>query len=494
LLLACAGAFAAPPHSAAKRSAVELPATPVGQLGRSLLAAVNHPDAGKIADFVRASISAEGLKMNPAASYDAALGKLRDQSGGLELGRFEEPGPHMLVLDVRSRRGTHWVRVVLRMSPTEPGKLNGIMLLPLPRSYGEGEYPWPEGRQDEAGVVRAIEGLLTRAAADDELSGVVLVSRGGRVVLHKAYGMADKGFGVPNGLNTKFHLGSMDKMFTAVAVGQLVQEGKLSFDDRLAKVLPDYPDKQVAEKITIRHLLTHTSGLGDIFKPAFYEHRDNYRNSRDYFPLFSGEPLRFEPGAKWSYSNAGYVVLGAVVEKVSGQNYFDYVRERIFRPAGMNDTGAYEINEVVPDRAVGYLRDADEDPLGVLPRRSNVLFVPFKGCSAGGGYSTAPDLLKFAEALRAHRLLNVEMTETVTSGKVGFTGPFGPEKYGFGFVAFEVGGKEVRGNSGGGPSSGISSEMDVFWDSSWTVIVLTNYDAPGASRLARQVCKFLARQ
>jgi CubicO group peptidase (beta-lactamase class C family) len=238
----------------------------------------------------------------------------------------------------------------------------------------------------------------------------------------------------------------------------------------------------------------HTAGLGDIFKPEFYEHRDRYRNPRDYFPLFRGDSLRFEPGAKWSYSNAGYVVLGAVLEKVSGKSYFDCVRERVFRPAGMKDTGSYEINEVVPNLAVGYLRNPEDDPLGLEPRRSNVLFVPFKGSPAGGGYSTAPDLLNFAEALRHNRLLSAELTETVTAGKVGLSGPFGPEKYGFGFVSFQSGGKEIRGNSGGGPSSGISSEMDMFWEGGWTVIVLTNYDAPAASRLARQICSFLARQ
>jgi CubicO group peptidase (beta-lactamase class C family) len=286
----------------------------------------------------------------------------------------------------------------------------------------------------------------------------------------------------------------MDKMFTAVAIARLVQDGRLSFDDRLAKVLPDYPDKSAAEKVTIRQLLTHTAGLGDIFKPAFYEHRDNYRNPRDYFPLFASEPLRFEPGARWGYSNAGYVVLGAVIEKVTGKSYFDCVREWVFEPAGMKDTGSYEINRVVPNLAVGYLRNPEEDPLGVEPRRSNVLFVPFKGSPAGGGYSTAPDLLRFAEALRGGRLLSAELTETVTSGKVGFTDAFGPAKYGFGFVSFTAGSKEVRGNSGGGPSSGISAEMDVFQDGSWTVIVLTNCDAPGASRLARQLCGFLARQ
>jgi CubicO group peptidase (beta-lactamase class C family) len=286
----------------------------------------------------------------------------------------------------------------------------------------------------------------------------------------------------------------MNKMFTSIAIAQLVAAGKLSFQDKLAKVLPDYPNKTVAEKITIHQLLTHTAGLGDFFdNPEFRPHRERYHHPTDYFPLFANAPLRFEPGSRFGYSNAGFVVLGAVVEKLSGEDYFDYVRAHIFGPAGMLNTDSYELTEVVPNLAIGYGRFED-DPMGIDPRRSNVAFLPISGSPAGGGYSTAPDLLKFARALRAHKFMSAELTELVTSPKVPMTGSPRPAKYGYGFSTEEVSGKEIRGHSGGGANSGINSSMEIFWDGSYTVIVLGNYDSPAAEDLAHKICEFLARQ
>jgi len=186
--------------------------------------------------------------------------------------------------------------------------------------------------------------------------------------------------------------------------------------------------------------------------------------------------------------------MGLVIEKLSGQTYFDYVKEHIFKVAGMTDTGYYELNEIVPNRATGYLRDPGEDPFAIDPRRSNVMFIPFKGNSAGGGYSTATDLMKFSQALRAHKLLNTEMTELVTSGKVDMVGAPMPEKYGYGFIERTVNGKELRGNSGGGAGSGVDSSLEMFWDGSYTVIVSSNYDAPAGEDLKNDICEFLAFQ
>jgi CubicO group peptidase (beta-lactamase class C family) len=306
--------------------------------------------------------------------------------------------------------------------------------------------------------------------------------------------MAEKGFSVPNRPDTKFNLGSMNKMFTSVAIAQLVEAGKLSYQDTLAKVLPEYPNKQVAETVTIHQLLTHTAGLGDFFdNPEFRPHRERYRNPRDYFPLFANNPLRFAPGSRFGYSNAGFIVLGAVVEKVSGESYFDYVRAHILRPAGMLNTDSYELTEVVPNLAVGYGRFED-DPMGIDPRRSNIAFLPWRGSPAGGGYSTAPDLLRFAEALRTNKLVNAQLTELITSPKTPMTGAPRPAKYAYGFAIEEVSGKEIRGHSGGGSNSGINSSMEIFWDGSYTVIVLGNYDAPAAEELAHKICEFLALQ
>jgi D-alanyl-D-alanine carboxypeptidase len=199
--------------------------------------------------------------------------------------------------------------------------------------------------------------------------------------------------------------------------------------------------------------------------------------------------LQFEPGKDWSYSNAGFIVLGAVVETVSGQNYFEYVRDHIFKPAGMKDTASYAVYEIVPNRATGYTRFDNGDPLGIEPRRNNVLTLPMQGSSAGGGYSTAPDLLRFAQALRANKLVSAELTERLTSGKVDT--PMG-SKYSYGFQEEVIDGKSVRGHSGGAP--GINSFLKIFWDGSYTVIVQGNYDPPAVQNLGGKITRFLAKQ
>ena len=164
----------------------------------------------------------------------------------------------------------------------------------------------------------------------------MLVARNGKVLLQDAWGRADREAGTPNTLDTQFRIGSMNKMFTAVATLQLVEAGKLALDDPIGEHLPDYPNEDVASKVTVRHLLTHTGGTGDIFGPEFELNRlELCEELDDYVKLYGARALRHEPGARHEYSNYGFVLLGALIEKVSGESYYDYVRDNVFRPAGM---------------------------------------------------------------------------------------------------------------------------------------------------------------
>jgi CubicO group peptidase (beta-lactamase class C family) len=351
---------------------------------------------------------------------------------------------------------------------------------------------WPETKMSEPAALREIRGRLDRSAAEDRFSGVAMIAKGNKVIFQKAYGMAEKVFDVPNRIDTKFNLGSMNKMFTATAIAQLVEAGKLSFDATLADVLPEYPNRDAAAKIKIRNLLTHTSGLGDFFdNPEFRPYRQNFQSPKDYFRLFASKPLMFEPGTRFSYSNAGFVVLGAVIEKVSGQSYFDYIREHIYKPAGMTDSDSYELTEVVPNLAIGYGRFED-DPMGIDPRRSNIAFLPWKGSPAGGGYSTAPDLLKFVQAFRSGKLVSPGMRDMLISSKTKMAGAHRGGDYGFGFVIEELSGKKVVGHGGGGANSGIDSNLKFLLDGGYTVIVMSNYDSPTADDLAYEITRLLA--
>lgn len=474
---------------------VALPDTPVGKIAATMLQTLNSGDEQKLRAFIHSNYAEQSLKETSEADLLQFFKRLYQQTGGLNVKQVSpDSNERFLVLDVKSKRSNHWARLIVILSRTQNEKLAEVATIAIRDPNAEKAEVWPQTKLSETAVVLEIRRHVELAETEDRFSGVVLVSKGTRTIFHSAHGMAQKSFGVLNRPDTKFNLGSMNKMFTSIAIAQLVAAGKLSFTDKLITALPEYPNKETAEKITIHHLLTHTSGLGDFFdNPEFRPHRERYRHPADYLPLFANDPLRFEPGQRFSYSNAGFVVLGAIVERLSGENYFDYVRTHIFRPAGMTDTDSYELTEVVPNLAVGYAHFED-DPMGADPRRSNIAFLPWKGSPAGGGYSTAPDLLKFAQALRAYKFLNKEFTELITSPKLPMAGSPRKADYGYGFTSQMVGGREIRGHGGGGANSGINSRMEIFWDGSYTVIVLGNYDAPAAEDLAQKICEFLARQ
>ncbi len=185
-------------------------------------------------------------------------------------------------------------------------------------------------RMTEADALKALSARANRLAGEDELSGAVLVAKDDRVLFRHAYGLADRSRGIPNTIRTRFRIGSMNKMFTAVAILQLVEAGKVKLAAPLGTYLPDYPNRQVATKVTIDQLLTHTGGTGDIFGPSFDAHREQLRTLADYVKLYGKRRLEFAPGSRWAYSNYGFILLGVVIEKATGQSYYDYVHAHIY--------------------------------------------------------------------------------------------------------------------------------------------------------------------
>ena len=253
-------------------------------------------------------------------------------------------------------------------------------------------------------LVRRMTTSLDSLAKAGQFSGVAVVAKDGVPVFQHAYGMADRERGIANNPETAFNIGSINKVFTQIAILQLRDAGKLDLDSTLAKYWPDYPNKEVAGKITIRQLMRHTSGIGgNIFAPPAGGKRSDIRTLKDFLPLFVNEPLKFEPGARNAYSNAGYVVLGLLIERLSGSDYYTYVREHIFKPAGMTRTGSFAVDSLPLNTAIGYTRGDQDAPL-TTPLRPNTQDLPGRGSSAGGGYSTPQDLLKFVQALREKRI------------------------------------------------------------------------------------------
>jgi CubicO group peptidase (beta-lactamase class C family) len=277
----------------------------------------------------------------------------------------------------------------------------------------------------------------------------------------------------------------MDKMFTAVAIAQLVESGKLSWDATLAELVPEYPDREAARNITVWQLLHHTAGLGDFFVPEFFAHREKFVDPADYLDLIARQPKEGEPGKQWSYSNAGYVLLGRIVEKVSGENYFDYVRRHVFVPAGMDSSGFDSQEDVVPKLAVGYFR---EGPFAT-EWKANAMTLPFKGSPAGGGYSTNADLLKFARALREGRLIHDATLAKMFEDEV----PAGPGAYAAGFGDRVSHGRHIRGHAGGAP--GMSADLAIVWETGAAVAITSNEgDSSTAMLFAERIADLLAAE
>lgn len=309
----------------------------------------------------------------------------------------------------------------------------------------------------QAELVRRLATSVDSLAKTGEFSGVAVLAKNGVPVFQRAYGMADRERNVANNLETAFNLGSINKVFTQIAILQLQAAGKLDLDSTLAVYWPDYPNREVARKITIRQLVRHTSGIGgNIFAPPANGKRNDIRSLEDFLPLFVTEPLQFEPGSSNAYSNAGYVVLGLLIERLSGQDYYAYVRQHILDPAGMTHTGSFFVDSLPPNTTIGYTR-GDENAPPNTPLRRNTQDLPGRGSSAGGGYSTAQDLLKFLQALRDHRIPN------------GLPAGLG-----------------IAGGSGG-----INAVVEGGLPGGYDLVVLTNLDPPAAMRVAGMVRSWL---
>lgn len=316
--------------------------------------------------------------------------------------------------------------------------------------------------------VARLHASLDKAIADARaqgFSGVLVVARDGKPVYQAAVGEADREAHRAVTPDTRFNLASAGKMFTTVAVLQLVEQGKLDLDAPVGRYLPDWPQAQVRGQVTIRQLLTHTAGLGSFFgAPGYAEGRAHLASVRDYLPLFDHEAPAFAPGSDFGYSNSGFVLLGRILEVVGGHDYYALVRQRVFAPAGMRDSGYYDAAGTAKDVAVGYVATADG-----LQRNDDQR--ELRGGPAGGGYSTAGDLLRFRQALLSGKLLRAATLDLLLT-PIELPGEGALRKAGLGMIVAANGDDVSFGHPGGGP--GMSAE---FWSQrkgGWSLVLLSN--------------------
>lgn len=353
----------------------------------------------------------------------------------------------------------------------------------------------PSRAANDQAFAAGVDSALSRLSERGWFSGTVLVMHDRATVLSRSYGFADRVHRVPNGAETRFNIGSMNKMMTAVAIMQLAEGGKIRLSETVGRYLPNYPNAAVRDKVTLSQLLTHTSGLGSYWNERFERDKSRIQTVDDYVALFVDEPLLFEPGAHFEYSNSGFIVLGKIVEQVSGQTYESYVREHIFKPAGLTGTDFSAIGDSLPTRAIGYVPEedvelSDADVTKPPPRMvANWATLPNRGGPAGGGYTTAGDLVRFGDALNRGDLLGRAWVDSLWTPRVSMPQMPTPTSYGYGFMVRDTPlGKRI-GHTGGSP--GVATAFDLYPESGYRVVVLTNSDGPGFFRAMRLIAATL---
>ncbi len=460
------------------RDNTDLPEGWKGERITALLDAFNQNDSAAVARLMTKHVTEGFRTMVPMERHVQVFHSTYRQTGGADFYgiRTYAPPREQTVVIVRDRIYGGWHSLVLDFDDTEE-RISGITFTAARPPAGETSAPLTE-----AEFIEEARRAVSRGCERDVFSGAVLIARGDDVLFETACGEASKRFRVANDVDTKFNLGSMNKMFTATAIMQLVEDGRLDLDDPISRYVDEsWLPKEITEGVTIHHLLTHTSGLGSYFNQTFMRaSRALYRELDDYKPLVNGDTLAFEPGAEFRYSNTGMLLLGVVIESVTGRSYFDFVRERIYEPAGMANSESYSMDEPVPNLAIGYV-PAPESEYGW---RNNLFEHVIKGGPAGGGFSTVRDLHRYARALMNHTLVSEESLARMWMDHAGVG-------YGYGFGVSDGPAGKVVGHSGGFP--GLNGNLDVFPESGYVVAVLSNYDR-GANPLAEHVKGMIARR
>mgnify|MGYP003645700129 CR=1 FL=1 len=460
-----------------------LPDTVAGEIAEMVIAHINADTPENIQQWAPAILSTSVDPDARAVILRQLAASARD-SGGVDFVDARTQGPPgMLVVTIKGRRTGQLVALVLLPDPEQAGELAMADLVPVddPALYAA----WPDSGASQTEIAQLANDALNQLARTKDFSGCLSISDGVNTFFDECRGLADRAFGVEADRQTKFRIGSMDKMFTAVAIAQLVESGRLSWDATLAELMPEYPDHAAATKITVWQLLHHTAGLGDFFVPEFFQNREEFVNPGDYLDLIARQPIMFEPGADWNYSNAGYVLLGHIIENVSDEGYFEYIQRHVFAPAGMTSSGFDSQEDVTEKLATGYFRDG----AFASSWKANWITLPFKGSPAGGGYSTNGDLLRFASALRDGRLVGTATLQKMFDDGV----PVGPGTYAAGFGERLSSGRHIRGHAGGAP--GMNANLAMVWETGATVAVTSNQgDTSTAMLLSERIADLLASQ
>ncbi|MFC2166907.1 serine hydrolase domain-containing protein [Acidobacteriota bacterium] len=470
--------FAQQPGEISYKDTSVMPEGKIGERIQSLIDTINSGDSNRIKRFIQEECTGRFKNMSLEDHLNAFTSFLHE-TGGIEfhsIRTYDPPRTGVKIVILKDKNFEAWRAFTLRLSEDENHLITGM-------EFGNARTPSnvKEEPLSEDDFLAETKNMMNRLNENEMFSGTLLIAKGSDVLFSFAAGEASKRYHVPINIDTKFNLGSMNKMFTSLTIMNLLEKEQLSLEDTIDKFVDEtWLPKETTSKITIHNLLTHTSGLGSYFNSVYMRSsKQLFRKLDDYKPLIKVEKLSFEPGKRYQYSNTGMFLLGVVIESITGEDYFETIRKVIYEPSGMKDSDCYEMDYPVENLAIGYSPDKSSE----WGWQNNYYKHVIKGGPAGGGFSTVGDLHRFALALLSGKLVSEASLEKM------WTDHFNAG-YGYGFGIQEGTNGKVVGHSGG--FSGINSNLDIFLDRGYIIAVMSNFDN-GASPIANRINALLAR-
>ena len=427
--------------------------------GAAFIAALDPGSATDWETYIRKNFSADLIKRRGTEGLIRMMTMISDDVGKATIDSVEIREGNTLHLIVYSETADHWLQFELGLASSPEKLFNSFSAQFIPAPLA----PEKSGLS-AADLAEEIAAYVNEKARTDQFSGSVIVARHGKPLFAAAFGDADKNTRRKNTLDTPINLGSMNKMFTALAIAQLVDDGQMDYADTVGQHLPDYPNPVVRDKVTIHQLLSHTSGLGSYWGEKYDGKKNSLATVADFVDLFADDPLEQPPGQGFLYSNNGPTLAGLIIEKASGISYYDYIRQNIYRRAQMTNSDHYRKDDNDSGFAIGYEKSATGE------WKDNRNWLGMIGGPAGGGYASANDLLRYSNALSGGSIVSPDQVATVTTGKIRLTEDFA---YGYGFGDHLLAGQRFVGHNGGAP--GTNAEFSLFPELGYTVIVLANY-------------------
>jgi CubicO group peptidase (beta-lactamase class C family) len=450
------------PIAAPQTTAVTIPVTTAGQFADRWLGLCRAPRLDALTKWETASLSEQAAQRFPAEFRARNDLEQCTANGGFRVAAVTKSGPNAITLLMVGLTSGVWFAMTDVTNAAGKLDLAGIRPTAPPESV------LPRDLSDAA-LASEVKRTVAKLAEAGLFSGIVTVARDTQIIVSASGNYADRAKHTPITDSTRFTLGSMGKMFTAASVGQLVDQKKISFSDTVGKFFPDYPNETVRRKVTIGMLLSHTAGLDDFLGKRSPEMMKNgVKRAAEFMPLYDADAPLFPPGTSWAYSNAGLALAGAIVEKVSGEDYPAYLRDHIFAVAGMHASDPNNVPYTGAQLVTPYTKFTPQGPSADWQEAEHDI-----GSPAGGAISTTGDLVRFAAALRDGKLVSQSTFDEMV--KPHGTSPSG-DNYGYAMEISDTYGRTVVGHGGGFP--GVSTHLYLVLGSPYTIVLLGNQDPP----------------